>query len=71
MAACCAMLVACSGFNVHAAQSQQPTIELLEFLAEFETDDGRWLDPLEFLDEEEDDSARGDQDSNEESHTDD
>lgn len=24
-----------------------PAIELLEFLADFETDDGRWIDPVE------------------------
>ena len=28
-------------------QTEVPSIKMLEFLADFETDDGRWLDPSE------------------------
>ena len=29
------------------ADDTQPTLELLEFLAEWETDNGEWIDPLQ------------------------
>lgn len=44
------------GLMVYGAGSaedvtQKPSIELLEFLGDWETRDGEWLDPLQLLDE--------------------
>lgn len=30
----------------HAESDDSPSMELLEFLGEFQTDDGEWIDPL-------------------------
>ena len=37
-------------FDVHAANDDgQPSMELLEFLGEWQTKDGDWVDPMRFL----------------------
>lgn len=37
--------------NLQAADSDdEPSMELLEFLGEWQTDDGKWFDPLNLLD---------------------
>ncbi|NOX43492.1 MAG: hypothetical protein GXP19_07145 [Gammaproteobacteria bacterium] len=43
------IIVIISPLEAHAvepdAEVEEPSIELLEFLADFETEDGRWIDP--------------------------
>lgn len=34
----------------HATEEEPPPMELLEFLAEFETENGGWVDPTELED---------------------
>lgn len=34
-------------------ETDEPSLELLEFLAEWQEEDGDWLDPIEFADYEE------------------
>lgn len=31
-----------------APEDESPSLELLEFLADWETDDGEWVDPMRF-----------------------
>jgi hypothetical protein len=38
----------------HAENDASPSMEFLEFLGEFQTDDGEWIDPLNLLDMEQD-----------------
>ena len=35
--------------EARAASDEAPSMELLEFLGEFETSDGGWIDPFRFL----------------------
>ena len=39
--------------DVTAQQDEQPSMEFLEFLGEWENDRGEWVDPLDDIDEEE------------------
>ena len=48
-------------FSVHAKaldEEPEPDMALLEFLGEWETDDGEWLDPTSLEDQIADDSGR-------------
>lgn len=46
-------------FDSNAASSDDiPSMELLEFLGEWQTKDGDWIDPMRFLDIQEDDIAK-------------
>jgi hypothetical protein len=38
--------------HVCAQEDSAPSMELLEFLGEWETDDGEWLDPIKLLESE-------------------
>ena len=44
------LLINMSAFAVHGVEQDPPSIELLEFLGEWETQDGTWVDPTEFKD---------------------
>lgn len=49
----CLALLMLAGFCImpaHATQEEPPPMELLEFLAEFETENGDWVDPTELED---------------------
>jgi hypothetical protein len=35
--------------DANAASDEKPSMELLEFLGEWQTDDGEWVDPMRFL----------------------
>ena len=48
-------------------ETDEPSLELLEFLAEWQGEDGEWLDPIEFADYEE---KRKESESYEESRND-
>ena len=39
-------------------ETDSPSAELLEFLADWETSDGEWVDPLELVEDTETDEAR-------------
>ena len=39
-----------SAVGAQGAEQDRPSIELLEFLGEWETRDGTWVDPTEFKD---------------------
>lgn len=41
--------------DAKAADDDQPSMELLEFLGEWQTKDGEWVDPMRFLNVSEDD----------------
>ena len=41
------MMASVCSFSVTAGDDSLPAMELLEFLADWETTDGRWFDPLE------------------------
>ena len=48
-----AMVICCASPVVHAdsvSENDQPSMELLEFLGDWETKDGSWVDPMQ-LDE--------------------
>ena len=47
-------------FSAKAANDDKPSMELLEFLGEWQTKDGEWVDPLRFLDINEDDLRQED-----------
>ena len=49
----------------HAENDDSPSMEFLEFLGEFQTDDGEWTDPLKLLDMEQSEPKR-EQDSDKE-----
>ena len=49
----------------HAETGDSPSMEFLEFLGEFQTDDGEWIDPLKLLDMEQSEPKR-EQDSDKE-----
>ena len=49
-----------------AEDEQQPSLELLEFLGEWETEDGVWIDPLSLLETEESDLESGEDDEKDE-----
>ena len=36
-------------FDANAASDEKPSMELLEFLGEWQTDNGEWVDPTRFL----------------------
>jgi hypothetical protein len=36
-------------FDANAASDESPSMELLEFLGEWQTKDGEWVDPMRFL----------------------
>ena len=44
------VLMNMSAFIARGAEQDPPSIELLEFLGEWETQDGNWVDPTEFKD---------------------
>lgn len=44
-------------FDLNANEDETPSMELLEFLGEWETQDGEWFDPVNFLDQQERDTA--------------
>lgn len=44
------LLMNMSAFAVQGSEQDPPSIELLEFLGEWETRDGAWVDPTEFED---------------------
>ena len=35
--------------DAKAANDERPSMELLEFLGEWQTDDGEWIDPMRFM----------------------
>lgn len=45
------LILICRG--VFAQQGNQPSMEFLEFLGEWENEQGEWLDPVEYVDEQE------------------
>lgn len=47
-------------FGAKAASEDKPSMELLEFLGEWQTKDGEWVDPLRFLDINEEDLRQDD-----------
>jgi hypothetical protein len=55
-----ATVVLMNAWLVAAAANQDsveaPSLELLEFLGEFQTEDGQWIDPLDLLDMEQSES---------------
>ena len=42
----------------YAETDETPSMEFLEFLGEFQTEDGEWVDPLDLLDMEQSESLR-------------
>jgi len=42
---------------------EAPSMELLEFLGEFQTQDGQWMDPVQFLETDQSETLRSDEDS--------
>ena len=42
----------------HAQDNDSPSMEFLEFLGEFQTDEGEWIDPLNLLDMEQSETNR-------------
>jgi hypothetical protein len=44
------LLMSMSVVQVQGAGQDSPSIELLEFLGEWETQEGQWVDPAEFND---------------------
>ncbi|WP_455201367.1 hypothetical protein [Kaarinaea lacus] len=47
-------------FEANAANGDsKPSMELLEFLGEWQTKDGDWVDPMRFLDVKEEDLEKG------------
>lgn len=40
------ILLTLLGNNVHADENKPPSMEFLEFLGEWESSDGQWMDPL-------------------------
>ncbi len=54
--------------SAHAdgSSTEQPSLEFLEFLGEFETQEGLWVDPLSLLDSEETEKESGDEDQDDE-----
>jgi hypothetical protein len=45
-------------FDAHAGDREKPSMELLEFLGEWQTKDGEWVDPMRFLDIDEKDLSQ-------------
>lgn len=45
----CLMILGLALQVARAASDEAPSMELLEFLGEFETKDGGWIDPFRFL----------------------
>ncbi|MGD8569349.1 MAG: hypothetical protein PVJ39_14775 [Gammaproteobacteria bacterium] len=45
-------------FDAHAGDRENPSMELLEFLGEWQTKDGEWVDPMRFLDIDEKDLSQ-------------
>lgn len=43
-------LMSMAAVAVQGAEQDSPSLELLEFLGEWETENGRWVDPTEFKD---------------------
>jgi hypothetical protein len=46
--------------------TDMPSMELLEFLGEFQTEDGEWIDPMELSDMERSEKQRNDEDQSDE-----
>jgi hypothetical protein len=46
--------------------TDMPSMELLEFLGEFQTEDGEWIDPMELSDMEQSEKQRNDEDQSDE-----
>ncbi len=44
--------------TVYAENDDSPSMEFLEFLGEFQTDDGEWIDPINLLDMEQSEPKR-------------
>lgn len=53
------------GFGIPVRGEETPSMELLEFLGEWETSQGLWVDPLELEPQQADDSAPEPRGSNE------
>jgi hypothetical protein len=53
-------------FNVvvaaYADSEETPSMEFLEFLGEFQTEDGEWIDPLNLVDMQNSESTPNDED---------
>lgn len=49
-------------FDANAKDQDKPSMELLEFLGEWQTKDGEWVDPMRFLDIDDKDLSRKQQD---------
>ena len=45
-----AVLLSLASTELYGNQDEAPSDELLEFLGEFQTQDGEWFDPLNLLD---------------------
>jgi hypothetical protein len=45
-------------FDANADDHDKPSMELLEFLGEWQTKDGEWVDPMRFLDIDDKDLSR-------------
>ena len=43
------VLLISMALDAKAASDEKPSMELLEFLGEWQTDDGEWVDPTRFL----------------------
>ena len=48
--------------NVYADTEESPSMELLEFLGEWQTQEGDWIDPMAFIDAENEESQRSEED---------
>lgn len=46
--------------------ADKPSMELLEFLGEFQAEDGEWIDPMELLNMEQSEKQRNDEDQSDE-----
>ena len=42
------LLITSTGYAEQTAEQEQPSLELLEFLGEWVTEEGEWLDPEQF-----------------------
>lgn len=55
------LIISSISINVYPQDSiSQPHRELLEFLGDWETDDGQWIDPIDFLEESSETVEQGD-----------
>jgi len=58
------LMVCCLGVStVYAAEAEAPSMELLEFMGEWEGSDGQWQDPMQLVDVDDADFTPSDQQS--------